>query len=252
VFPRESVWIQHERGRRFVGDPSVATLYNRGESYRRWSIGGRPDRCDWLAFPDSMLRGAVRGFAPAAADAPGGPLRATSAPISAAVYAAQRRMFLHVTAHPAPEPLPVEERAMALLSAVLRSAYTQDGTAQEPGLTRRSLEAVEQVRERIAADVSRRHTLMELVEGLDISAYHACRVFRAATGVTISEYRTQLRVRAALEPVVAGDDLSATALSLGFDSHSHFTYAFRRAYGVPPSAIRRPRSTTTLHSRQPR
>jgi AraC-like DNA-binding protein len=45
-------------------------------------------------------------------------------------------------------------------------------------------------------------------------------------------------VRAALEPVLAGQDLSHTALSLGFDSHSHFTYAFRRAFGVPPSALR--------------
>jgi AraC family transcriptional regulator len=238
VFPRESVWIQHECGRRFVGDPSVATLYNRGETYRRWSIGGRPDRCDWLAFPDAMLRGAVREVAPADADAPRGPLRATSTPISAGLYAAQRQLFLHLKANPAgTEPMPVEERAMALLSAVLHSAYPTN--AREPRQTRRSLEAVEQIRERIAAGASRRYSLADLVEGLDISAYHACRVFRAMTGATISEYRTQLRVRAALEPVLAGDDLTATGLSLGFDSHSHFTYAFRRAFGVPPSELRR-------------
>jgi AraC-like DNA-binding protein len=249
VFPRESVWIQHERGRRFVGDPSVATLYNRGETYRRWSIGGRPDRCDWLAFPDSVLRGAVRDVAPAAADAARGPLRATSAPVSAALYGAQRQLFMHLEANPTADPLPVEERAMALLSAVLRSAYTQDAHAPAPRQARRSLDAVEKIRERMAADVSRRHSLAGLVEGLDISAFHACRVFRSVTGVTISGYRTQLRVRAALEPVLAGSDLTATALSLGFDSHSHFTYAFRRAYGVPPSAIRRPRSAT-LHARQ--
>jgi len=63
-------------------------------------------------------------------------------------------------------------------------------------------------------------------------------VFRAVTGLTISGYRTQLRVRAALERVLAGDDLTATALSLGFDSHSHFTYAFRRTFGGPPSTLR--------------
>src|SRR5687768_545682 len=120
VFPRESVWIQHEHGRRFVGDPSVATLYNRGETYRRWSIGGRPDRCDWLAFPDALLRDAVREVAPAAADRPRGPFRPTAAPVSAQLYAAQRRLFVSLIENGRndADPLRVEERAMTLLRAV--------------------------------------------------------------------------------------------------------------------------------------
>jgi AraC family transcriptional regulator len=239
VFPREAVWIQHEHGKRFVGDPSVATLYNRGETYRRWSIGGRPDRCDWLAFPDALLRDAVRGVAPAAADRPRGPLGPTAAPVSAGLYAAQRQLFVALERNVHIDPLRVEERAMTLLDAVLRSAYIKDAPAAASGLTRRSLDVVEHVRERIAADIARRTSLAELVEGLGVSAYHACRTFRAAKGLTISEYRTQLRVRAALEPVLAGHDLSQTALSLGFDSHSHFTYAFRRTFGIPPSEVRR-------------
>lgn len=238
VFPRESVWIQHEGGRRFVGDPSVATLYNRGEHYRRWSIGGRPDRSDWLAFPETLLRDAVREVAPAAADWARGPFRPTAAPVSAALYASQRRLFVSLEQNGGTDPLHVEEWAMTLLSAVLRSACVKDGCARAPRQTRRGLDAVEHIRERIAADIGRRMSLDKLVEGLDISPYHACRTFRAVKGLTISEYRTQLRVRAALEPVLAGEDLTATALSLGFDSHSHFTYAFRRTFGAPPSAFR--------------
>jgi AraC-like DNA-binding protein len=239
VFPREPVWIQHERGRRFLVDPSLAALYNRGETYRRWSVAGRPDRCDWLAFPDALLRDAVHEVAPAAAGTAAGPLRHRAAPVTAAVYAAQRRLFVALEHHAAIDPLNVEERVVALLRAVLRSAYgTGRGRSANPPLTRRSLDAVEQIRGRIASGLDRRLSLAELVSGLEISPYHACRSFTAATGMTISAYRTELRVRAALEPVLAGEDLTATALSLGFDSHSHFTYAFRRAFGMPPSALR--------------
>jgi AraC-like DNA-binding protein len=33
-------------------------------------------------------------------------------------------------------------------------------------------------------------------------------------------------------------DLSALAYALGYSSHSHFTQAFKRAFGRPPSEVR--------------
>jgi len=39
--------------------------------------------------------------------------------------------------------------------------------------------------------------------------------------------------------VLDGAELAPLALDLGFASHSHFTAAFRAAYGVVPSALRR-------------
>lgn len=36
VFPRTSVWIQHEGAARFVADPTVVTYYNAGQRYRRF------------------------------------------------------------------------------------------------------------------------------------------------------------------------------------------------------------------------
>ncbi|MBA3270667.1 MAG: helix-turn-helix domain-containing protein [Acidobacteria bacterium] len=35
-----------------------------------------------------------------------------------------------------------------------------------------------------------------------------------------------------------GVDLLATALDLGYSSHSHFTETFRRSFGITPSAVR--------------
>ena len=93
VFPRDAAWIQHEGARRFVADPSVATFYNQGQVYRRWSIGRRPDRCDWLAFPESIVRDAVRTCSPADAEHSDRPFRFGFAPLDARAYAAQRQMF---------------------------------------------------------------------------------------------------------------------------------------------------------------
>jgi AraC-like DNA-binding protein len=73
---------------------------------------------------------------------------------------------------------------------------------------------------------------------VDLSTFHLCREFRLVTNTTISAYRTDLRVRASLERVAAGEDLTSVALSLGFVSHSHFTHAFRAIFGVVPSAVR--------------
>ena len=53
-------------------------------------------------------------------------------------------------------------------------------------------------------------------------------------------YRYQLRLRLARALDLLGDDvdLSALSLSLGFTSHSHFSAAFRQAYGRSPTEFR--------------
>ena len=81
--------------------------------------------------------------------------------------------------------------------------------------------------------------LTDLAAAVDLSPFHLCRAFRIVTGGTISSYRTNLRVRASLERVADGEDLTTVALSLGFASHSHFTHAFTTVFGTSPSAMRR-------------
>jgi AraC-like DNA-binding protein len=57
----------------------------------------------------------------------------------------------------------------------------------------------------------------------------------------------RLRLHASLERVAEpGSDLTAVALDLGFASHSHFTAAFRRSFGLTPSALRAQARARTL------
>jgi AraC family transcriptional regulator len=66
-----------------------------------------------------------------------------------------------------------------------------------------------------------------------------CRSFRNVTGHTLHRQLTVLRLRASLEAVAErGQDLTHVALDHGFNSHSHFSAAFRREYGMTPSAWR--------------
>jgi AraC-like DNA-binding protein len=60
------------------------------------------------------------------------------------------------------------------------------------------------------------------------------------TGTTLAAYRGQLRLRLALERLRdSRSDLTTIAYDLGYSSHSHFTMAFRQAFGTTPSEFRR-------------
>jgi AraC-like DNA-binding protein len=94
------------------------------------------------------------------------------------------------------------------------------------------------VRARLAIRLDDPPSLQELASEVGLSPHYLCRCFHALTGMTMVTYRTRLRVLMSLEPVADGLDLTTVAQNLGFSSHSHFTYAFRRTFVVPPSRVR--------------
>lgn len=82
--------------------------------------------------------------------------------------------------------------------------------------------------------------LDDVARSLHVSTYHLCRIFKEETGVPIHRYLNRLRLREALESLAAGAaDLTDLALSLGFASHSHFSNAFRKEFGISPRDVRR-------------
>jgi AraC-like DNA-binding protein len=82
-------------------------------------------------------------------------------------------------------------------------------------------------------------TVRELAERLHISPCYFCKLFRKQTGLTFTEYRTQLRVETAkrllLDPARR---ISEAAYESGFDSIPYFNRAFRRHVGCSPSEFR--------------
>jgi AraC-like DNA-binding protein len=84
-------------------------------------------------------------------------------------------------------------------------------------------------------------SVTDIAAAVGTSPFHLCRIFRAHTGRTMHEYRTELRLRMALEHLAssAGMNLSQVAHELGFASHAHFVRVCQAHFGMPPGALRK-------------
>ena len=252
VFPRTAVWIQHDGHAPFVADPTVATLYNRGQTYRRTVIAGGGDQCEWFALEPAVLAEIAAAWDPRAMDRPGQPFTRGQTTIDSRTYVSQRRLVEALAAGRS-DALFVEEQVVWLARQILETAA--DRTGQPPVRARVSTRATHQHREHVAharqilslQPDGTACSLTEVARRVGVSVFHLCRVFRRHTGMTLHAYRTELRLRHALERLLEGrTPITQIALDLGFSSHSHFTAAFRRAFGLTPSAfVRQARTGST-------
>jgi AraC family transcriptional regulator len=239
VFPRTAVLIQHENALPLVADPTVITLYNRRQAYERRLVCADGDRCDWFAVSRDLLRAALVERDPSAADAER-PIRFTHARADASTYLEQRRLFIDAADPANVDGLDVEERVVALLDRVLTLAYRDRSPSSRGPRLPSAGELADATKAWIAPRVAQRLTLATIARAIDCSVFHLCRSFRRATGLTLHDYRNQLRLRLALERLEQGErELTQLALEFGYSSHSHFTAAFHRSFDLPPSAARK-------------
>jgi AraC-like DNA-binding protein len=97
---------------------------------------------------------------------------------------------------------------------------------------------VDRVKLALAGDLARRWTLAEIAAEVGGSPVYLTQVFQQVEGVPLYRYQLRLRLARALDLIDQYDDLSALSFDLGFSSHSHFSAAFRQAYGRSPTAFR--------------
>lgn len=232
VFPRTMTRIRHENGVSFLGNPGSVALYNQDQRYTRTKVSD-VDASDWYTIADDVLLDLMRDLDPHAT--PERPFRIAEGPSDARSFAEQRILFTTLERGDAIEANDVEESVLRFLGRALERAYR----AAHPS-KRIEVDAVEHARQLIARDPSRNTPLRALADACGLSPFQLCRFFRARTGQTITAYRHGLRLRLSLERLRdARADLTALALDLGYSSHSHFTFAFRRHFGFAPSAFRR-------------
>lgn len=81
--------------------------------------------------------------------------------------------------------------------------------------------------------------LQELADLLHISRFHFCTAFRKATGFTPHQWLVRVRMERARELLSNGNmTITEVALSVGYQTPSSFTQAFRAAIGITPTAYR--------------
>ncbi|MGE0863906.1 MAG: helix-turn-helix domain-containing protein [Vicinamibacterales bacterium] len=241
VFPRQSVWIQHDGGRPFVADANTVTYYNKGQPYRRQQLSEAGDHCEWFAVAPDAIADTLAAHEPAAIERPDRPFTFTHGPSDPDSYLRQRLVFEHVSRESAPDRLFVEEAVLSVLGTVTKLAYQRQGkAAPRPRRLKSDVDAVEASRDLIARRYRENLSLSDIGREVGASVFHLSRLFHARTGFSLHAYRNQLRLRAALARLGERDaDLTGIALDLGFSSHSHFTETFRRTFGRTPSSVRR-------------
>jgi AraC-like DNA-binding protein len=217
--------IRFDDGRSFVATPSSVVFYNEHQRYTRARVS-EIDASDWYVVAEDVLAEILRF------DDPRRPFAVAEAPVDAAAFLEQRRVFDALDGNAAPpfDALEVEETILGVLRRVA------GGARERP---KRAADEVEEVKRLVARDVTRNIALRRLAGAVSMSPFALCRAFRARTGETITRYRHTLRLRLALDRLRderAG--ITDIALDLGYSSHSHFTAAFRRHFGVAPSAWR--------------
>ena len=97
---------------------------------------------------------------------------------------------------------------------------------------------VDRVKLVLASDLTRRWTLADIAAEVRGSPVYLTQVFQQVEGLPLYRYQLRLRLARALDLLAQYDDLTALGLDLGFSSHSHFSAAFREAYGRSPSEFR--------------
>jgi AraC-like DNA-binding protein len=245
VLMRHGTFCKHFGRRSATADVNQAVFFSRGSTYRVSHPGECGDRGTIFIVSPRILNDIVRELDPSVDDRPERPFPFVTGPCDTSAFWRHRELVMRLEAADQKplEPIWADVTALQLVADVLEAAFRRHG---RPARRRRigteddHAERVEAAKTYLAGRVGERITLDQVAREVHASPYHFARVFQQRTGVPLHRYLTRLRLRAALDRLIAGaDDLTALALDLGFSSHSHFTDAFRGEFGRPPSAVRK-------------
>jgi AraC family transcriptional regulator len=242
VVARRGVFVRRVAGDDVFVEPGTVAFCHPGEAYRvRHPLPGG-DVCSAFRLPATVARELLQVTDIRAADRPAPRFPVASAPADGPTYLLHR-LAVRAAADPTSPPIEVEELALRFLLAAVAAASARVPVRHCRSSSRRTRSHVEQVwrtREVLARRYRERLGLSELAREVGCSPFHLSRLFTAVVGLPIHRAMLRLRLRDALECLLATrDGIAAVAYAAGFASHSHLADAFRREYGCSPSAVRR-------------
>jgi AraC family transcriptional regulator len=230
VFPYRGVYVRHLGHDQAVAEANQVLFFNSTEGYRvshpvssgdaSLSLAISEPRLRELAPPTFLRDGATLAF------------RWQRLRIDARAQALAA-LLRHSLRQNFAEPLEAESLALTLVQRALGARTTHAAGAS---IGRQRL--VDRAKLVLASDLARRWTLAEIAAEVRGSPVYLTQVFQQVEGLPLYRYQLRLRLARALDLIAQYDDLTALSLDLGFSSHSHFSAAFREAYGRSPSEFR--------------
>jgi AraC family transcriptional regulator len=230
VFPYRGVYVRHLGQDQAVAEANQVLFFNAAEGYRVSHPVPGGDASLSLAIGEPLLR----ELAPLTFLCDSAPLafRRQRLRIDARAQVLVA-LLRHSLRHNIAEPLEAESLALTLVQRALGPRTTHAAGAS---VGRQRL--VDRVKLVLTSDLARRWTLAEIAAEVRGSPVYLTQVFQQVEGLPLYRYQLRLRLARALDLLAQYDDLTALSLDLGFSSHSHFSAAFREAYGRSPSEFR--------------
>ncbi len=237
AFPMRGLFVKHHgRSSRVVADVCHAVFFNANEPYRVSHPVNGGDECLVIEPSSETLRDVLSAQDSAAAQSNDAIFRRTHVSLPPAALALRKWLCYRLDRGSATS-LEADETALQLFDAAVRRV-----TLDAPPFARRSRaqDVVEATTITLAGRPEERWSLGALAQRVYTSPFHLARMFRRCVGVPLHRYHSLSRLAAALDHVLdSSRDLSTIGADLGFASHSHFTAAFRSAFGCTPSTLRR-------------
>lgn len=231
VFPYRGTYVRHVGQDNAVADANQLILFSRGEVYRISHPLPGGDASLSLALEDGLLRELV----PKEYLRPGSDLafrlqRVRTDPRAHALISLLR----HGLSRGIAEPLQAETLILTLVRRALG-----ERTSRPPGSTYGRQRLVDRAKLAISSNPARRWKLAEIAAEVGVSPVYLTQCFQQVEGLPLYRYQLRCRLARALDLLHQYDNLSVLALDLGFSTHSHFTSAFRQAYGRTPAELQR-------------
>jgi AraC family transcriptional regulator len=234
VWPLTTVEIRRSAFGTLCADANTVVLYSPGTEYRRRRVAPTGDRSLFLALRPSLLE----RLPAAVVHAHGDGFAAGHVWCSARAWLVKESLVAAARSGRF-DPMQLEEMALSATYDALGESLP-GGTAATGGGRARVRERIEEARMLLGQELDAPLQVTAIAKVLEVSPFHLARQFRDLTGTSMYAYRQHLRVRTAVQRIFDEPrcDLSAVAADQGFASHSHFTAACRRTFGVTPSALR--------------
>ncbi|TYC12256.1 AraC family transcriptional regulator [Actinomadura syzygii] len=169
------------------------------------------------------------------ADRPTG-LPLFDSPVVADPVLARNLRGLHAALLDGASALRRDELLTAAVGAMAARASTRASTRRLRAST--ATGAVERARRRLEDSYLDDVGADDLARAAGCSRFALYRGFRRAYGMAPSDYRRQLRLRAARRRLARGDAIGDVAAATGFADQAHLTRWFVRCYGMTPGGFR--------------
>lgn len=129
------------------------------------------------------------------------------------------------------------------LAAISNQMMVREFTSESPVVAK----ARAFIHERYNQEIS----VADVARAVNMSTFYFCKVFKAGTGLTFTNYLARLRIEAVKQHMLNPHArISEAAFAAGFQSLSQFNRVFRRIAGEAPSAYRdRLHATNTTYGR---